>query len=167
MCWGSMSVQSSAPCSRSFACRSPSGKSVRSSAPSSELRLPESFWQGRIILLPKEGGHPSDPEAWRPITLLNASYKLLASVLVEQLYDILPDIVTMRQTCSVVGRSVHTLPSLTRDVLHYTNSRCASGLIASLDQAKAFDRVEHPFRLATLDAFGFPPLRGIVCRHEE
>ncbi|KAM7314859.1 uncharacterized protein ISCGN_004643 [Ixodes scapularis] len=122
-----------------------------------ELRLPESFRQGRIILLPKEGGDPSDPGASRPITLLNTSYKLLASVLAQRLHDIPPDIVTTRQTCSVVGRSVHTLSSLTRDVLHYTNSRCARGLIASLDQAKAFDRVEHPFLFATLDAFGFPP----------
>ncbi|KAM7291862.1 hypothetical protein ISCGN_028433 [Ixodes scapularis] len=58
---------------------------------------------------------------------------------------------------ALVGRSVHTLSSLTRDVLQYTNSRCARGLIASLDQAKALDRVEHPFLFATLDAFGFPP----------
>ncbi|KAM7311452.1 hypothetical protein ISCGN_008359 [Ixodes scapularis] len=122
-----------------------------------EHRLPESFRRGRIILLPKEGGDPNDPGAWRPITLLNASYKLLASIITQRLHGMLPDVVTPHQTCSIVGRSIQTLTSLTKDVVQYTNARQARGLIASLDQAKAFDRVEHPFLLAVLTAFGIPP----------
>lgn len=45
--------------------------------------LPQSFRESRIVLLPKPGGNPSEPQSWRPIALLNSDYKLLTSVLVS------------------------------------------------------------------------------------
>ncbi|XP_042146149.1 uncharacterized protein LOC121835743 [Ixodes scapularis] len=120
-----------------------------------DLLLPPSFRLGRIVLIPKEGGDHADPGAWRPITLLNSDYKLLAATLASRLQTFLPELVNPRQTCSVSGRSIHTLTTLTRDILEFTRSRRANGLLVSLDQAKAFDRVEHQYLLGVLDGFGF------------
>ncbi|KAG0411410.1 hypothetical protein HPB47_011472 [Ixodes persulcatus] len=94
------------------------------------------------ITFREEGETPVTQARRRPITSLNGSYKLLASMLAQRLHDILPDMLSKRQTCSVVGRSVQTRPSLTRDVLYFTNDRFTMGFTASLDQAM-FDQVEH------------------------
>ncbi|KAM7297287.1 hypothetical protein ISCGN_022440 [Ixodes scapularis] len=120
-----------------------------------DLLLTPSFRLGRIVLIPKRGGDHVNPGAWRPITLLNRDYKLLAATLASRLQAFLPELVNPRQTCSVSGRSIHTLTTLTRDILVFTRSRRANGLLVSLDQAKAFDRVEHQYLLGVLDGFGF------------
>ncbi|KAM7281216.1 hypothetical protein ISCGN_006079, partial [Ixodes scapularis] len=54
--------------------------------------VPPSSRRGRVILLPMEGGSSSDPAAWRPITLLNADYKIVASLLVSRLRTVMPHV---------------------------------------------------------------------------
>ncbi|KAM7312497.1 hypothetical protein ISCGN_009402 [Ixodes scapularis] len=56
--------------------------------------VPPSFRRGRVILLPKEDGSSSDPAAWRPITLLNADYKIVASLLVSRLRTVMPHVLS-------------------------------------------------------------------------
>ncbi|KAM7298415.1 hypothetical protein ISCGN_019010 [Ixodes scapularis] len=118
--------------------------------------VPPSFRRGRVILLPKEGGSSSDPAAWRPITLLNADYKIVASLLVSRLRTVMPHVVSPVQTCSVPGRNIFSSLSLTRDLFSYANFTHLSGACVSLDQAKAFDRVEHSYLFEVLRAFRFP-----------
>ena len=121
-----------------------------------EQLLPPSFRLGRLVLLPKGAGSPHDPGAWRPITLLNADYKILAAVLSSRMQAVLPDLINLRQTCPVPGRAIYTLTALTRDVLEYSRTRRANGLLVSLDQDKAFDRAEHGYLFSVLSAFGLP-----------
>lgn len=117
---------------------------------------PFSFREGRITLLPKPGGCPSEPQSWRPITLLNSDYKIVASLMGRRLRCVLPEIVSRAQTCSVQGRTIFSSLALTRDLFAYM-SRCGlPGAFVSLDQAKAFDRVEHSYLFAVLSCFGFP-----------
>jgi hypothetical protein len=52
---------------------------------------------GVITLLPKSGTHNS-LNFWRPITLLNMSYKLFAKVLQLRLQPILMDVISMDQS---------------------------------------------------------------------
>lgn len=117
--------------------------------------VPASFKQGRIVLLPKEGD-PKDPNSWRPITLLNTDYKLAARVMSMRIQTALSEVVSPWQLCSVPGRSIFSAASLTRDIVEFTKLRSARGLIVSLDQARAFDRIEHVYLFAVLEAFGFP-----------
>lgn len=42
------------------------------------------------------------------------------------------------------------------DIIQYTISRRARGLLVPLDQEKAFDYMEHEYIFGMLDAFGFP-----------
>lgn len=87
---------------------------------------PPSFSAGRIILLLKDGLTPSSPASWRPVTLLNTDYKLIATLLVRRLRAYLEDLVSPYQSCAVPGRSVFASLTLTRDVFAYANAKNVS-----------------------------------------
>uniref|UniRef100_A0A6G5A9X6 Putative tick transposon n=1 Tax=Rhipicephalus microplus TaxID=6941 RepID=A0A6G5A9X6_RHIMP len=121
-----------------------------------DITLPTSFHKGRITLVPKKDPMSTRPEDWRPITLLNVDYKLLANILVRRISPFLATLIAPHQVCSVPGREIHAHTWLTRDIIQYTISRCAQGLLVSLDQEKAFDFIEHGFIRNVLHAYGFP-----------
>ena len=66
-------------------------------------------------------------------------------------------VVNKDQTCGVAGRYIGENVSLVRDVVQYTMSTGFPAAILSLDQEKAFDRVDWGFMKATLSATGFGP----------
>ena len=55
--------------------------------------MPEEFGQGMIHLIPKSGGIANDMSKWRPITLLNIVYKLLAKIMARCLTPLLPQLI--------------------------------------------------------------------------
>ena len=59
------------------------------------------------------------------------------------------------QTCSVPGRSIISNVVLLSDMLDYVDRTNESGILVSLDQEKAFDRVNHSFLIQLLQHFGF------------
>ena len=82
---------------------------------------------------------------WRPITLLNYDYKIITKVLTSRLRDILPNSIHPNHKCGIKGRSIHDGAALIRDLIDYVNYKNIPGLIISLDQTKAYDRVEWNF----------------------
>jgi len=61
--------------------------------------------KGLIILIPKSGDHAKLGN-WRPITLLESLYKILAKKLARRLQVFLPNIIRPGQTGFVEGRSI-------------------------------------------------------------
>lgn len=66
-------------------------------------------------------------------------------------------LVNKDQTCGVPGRFIGENVSFLRDVVHYASSTGVLVAILSLDQEKAFDRVDWDFMRSTLSAMGFGP----------
>ncbi|KAH6920338.1 hypothetical protein HPB50_028675 [Hyalomma asiaticum] len=119
-------------------------------------KKPDSFSVGRIVLLLKDGAPPNEPASWRPITLLNVDYKIVASIINSRLKALLPNIISPFQSCAVPGRSIFANLTATRDIFEYAARKKLYGAFFSLDQAKAFDRVKHNYLLGVLREFGFP-----------
>ena len=94
---------------------------------------------------------------WRPISLLNVDYKICSKAFSMRLAKVLDCIVSPDQTCSVPGRSISSNLILLRDCLDYIERTGETGILLSLDQEKAFDRVNRSFLLALLEHFGFGP----------
>jgi hypothetical protein len=92
---------------------------------------------------------------WRPISLLNVDYKIISKVLINRIRLIINRLVNVNQTSAVPGRSVlHNMSSI-RDIMAYYKETNRDLYILTVDQAKAFDRVEHSFLHRVIDKFGF------------
>ena len=92
---------------------------------------------------------------WRPISLLNVDYKLCARALAGRLLKVIHHVVSPDQTCGVPGRYIGENVALLRDMVDLANERDLPVAILSLDQEKAFDRVDWQFLFSTLSAMGF------------
>ena len=94
---------------------------------------------------------------WRPISLLNVDYKICSKVLSIRLSQVLENIISPDQTCSVPSRSILSNLTTLRDMLNYVERTNETGILISLDQEKAFDRVDRSFLMNLLQHFGFGP----------
>ena len=61
------------------------------------------------------------------------------------------------QTCSVPGQSTVSNLTLLLDTLDHVSRTDQTGILVSLDQEKALDRVDRSFLLKLLDHLGFDP----------
>ncbi len=123
----------------------------------SKGRLPLSCRRAVLTLLPKKGDL-QDIKNWRPVSLLCTDYKLLSEVLAARLRKVMEhitSIIHVDQTYCVPSRLISDNITLVQDIVDLSGSLgCELGLI-SLDQEKAFGRVEHQYLWQTLQAFGF------------
>ena len=92
---------------------------------------------------------------WRPISLLNADYKVTSKIITERLKLVIGSIIHQDQTCGVVGRTIFSNLQLVRDTLDIIDETNGTSILLSLDQEKAFDRVDHDFLIRTFVKFGF------------
>ena len=92
---------------------------------------------------------------WRPISLLNVDYKICAKAVSIRLAKVLGSIVDPDQTCSIPGRTIFSNLALLRDTLAFIERKNETGILLSLDQEKAFDRVDRSFLSNLLQHFGF------------
>ena len=117
--------------------------------------IPGSVTKGVITLLKKGGRHVWEGlDDYRPITLLNTELKILAKVFANCLQLVISDLIGPEQTFAVKGRSFQNNLHLIRKVLEGIKDDTEAALI-SLDQSKAFDRVEHRFLATVLETAGF------------
>ncbi len=119
--------------------------------------LCESMKSSVTRLIYKKRGDIKDLKNWRPISLLNVDYKICSKAITLRLSKVLDSIIDPDQTCSVPGRSISSNIVLLRDTLNYIEQTDETGILVSLDQEKAFDRVDRGFLLDLLRHFGFGP----------
>ncbi|CAM2112982.1 unnamed protein product [Caretta caretta] len=118
--------------------------------------LPLSCRRVVLALLPKKGDL-RDLRNWRPISLLSMDYKIVVKAISLRLESVMADVIHPDQTYTVQGRSIFDNLFLVRDLLELGRRDGLSFALLSLDQEKAFDRVDHGYLLSTLQAFGFGP----------
>lgn len=112
---------------------------------------------GNIILLPKGNKPRQFLRNWRPISLLNVSYKLASAAIANRIKTVLPILVSDDQTGFVPGRYIGENIRLIYDLLQFTDLNSLNGMLLLIDFEKAFDTVSHEFIQKTLQLFNFGP----------
>ena len=115
--------------------------------------LPASSRRAVLSLLPKKGDLTS-LKNWRPVALLCTDYKILSKVLSNRLKLFIGQLIVVDQSYCVPDRSMLDSLFLMRDVFDICKVYNINAGIISIDQEKAFDRVDHNFLFTTLQAFG-------------
>ena len=123
----------------------------------SDGALSDSMKGSATRLIFKKRGDRKSLKNWRPISLLNVDYKIISKAITCRLSRVLGSVVDPDQTCSVPGRSISSNVVLLRDVLDFIERTDETAILISLDQEKAFDRVDRSFLTDLLCHLGFGP----------
>lgn len=92
---------------------------------------------------------------FRPICLLNVSFKLLTRILTIRLTKVAEKVISPSQTAFIPGRYILDGAVILHEVLHELKSSHQSGIILKLDFEKAYDKVRWSFLFDVLQRKGF------------
>ena len=102
-------------------------------------QLTESQTQGMITCIPKTGKARNLLQNWRPISLLNTSYKLISLCITNRLRKVLNRIISPEQKGFLEGRTISDCTRVMFDIIHACQTKNIDGLILLVDFQKAFD----------------------------
>ena len=111
--------------------------------------------QGVIHLIPKKDKDLTVLSSWRPLSLLNIDYKILAKVLSKRLQDTLSEIISPDQIGYIKHRFCGENTRLIADVIEYCKIYKYPCIILLIDFEKAFDTVRWSFLHKLLIYYGF------------
>jgi len=93
---------------------------------------------------------------YRPITVLNADYKIFTRVLTNRLSKVAPYLIHPDQAGFMKQRRIEDQTDLIQLMVHTCEADEENGAIVCLDQEKAYDKIAHPFLWVTLEKLDFP-----------
>ena len=117
-------------------------------------RLPYSHTTSIITLVYKKNDKTL-LKNWRPISLLCCDYKVISKTIANRMKGVLDCLLSQRQTCSVPSRQISHNLHYMRDVIFFCDVNKIKGYILSVDQEKAFDRLDREFLIKILHRMGF------------
>lgn len=98
-----------------------------------------------VSLIPKKGKDPRFISNWRPITVINNDYNIVAKALASRLFGVLGQIIHPNQTGFISDRYIATNIRNIHDVIDFINESEEDGLIVLVDSASAFDYLDREF----------------------
>ena len=111
-----------------------------------------------IVLLHKGKNLPRDILGnWRPISLTNTDYKIIAKALACRMQVVIKYIIHDNQVGYIKGRNISTIIRTTDDFLEFIKYNNKTGVIVGLDYSKAFDSINKQFLVKSFEKFGFGP----------
>ena len=110
-----------------------------------------------VLSLIFKKGDEENIENYRPISLTNVDYRILAFTLAQRMQKFIGTMISNDQSAYIKGRYIGTNIRLVSDIIDYFDMMDDSGILLMLDFKKAFDSLEWNFLLRSLQYFNFGP----------
>lgn len=107
-----------------------------------------------VMLIPKVG-EATNMKQFRPIILLNNSFKIFSKILTLRLSTIVQRIVAPSQSTFIKGRYILESVVVAHEIVHSINMSREQGVVLKLDYEKAYDRVSWTFLFDMLESRNF------------
>lgn len=116
--------------------------------------FPQDFNSSFIALIPKKT-KPMVVSDFRPISLINCSFKLLSKVPANRLKLVLPSLILVHQSNFLKGRQILDSVFIANELTNSLKLGKLEGLVIKLDFEKAFDSIDWPFLFQCLLRMNF------------
>ncbi|CAI5986214.1 unnamed protein product [Closterium sp. NIES-65] len=121
----------------------------------SSASLPAKLKEAMTILLHKKGDK-EQLNNYRPITLLNFTYKVLARVVADRMKSVLHMVISPEQYGFIPGCRLSDAVALVADIIEGAKDGNEDRYLLLVDFQKAFDSVSRVFLFSVLEKMGFP-----------
>ena len=112
---------------------------------------------GIITLIPKGNKPRNFLNNWRPISLLNVSYKIAASCVANRIKNVISDLISPEQSGFIKGRYIGDSIRIIYDTMFNMDENNSPGILFAIDFQKAFDSISLSFIRKVLNLFNFGP----------
>ena len=125
-------------------------------------RVPDTITLARVVSLYKKGD-PEKQENYRPISLLNTFYKIIATAVQRRLANTLDHLLMKTQYGFRKNRSTVDALFVAKRMQDYAERPRQAGMMILLDWEKAFDKISHDWLIKALENFNLPTeILGVI-----
>ncbi|PKU62620.1 putative mitochondrial protein [Dendrobium catenatum] len=127
-------------------------------------------WKDMVVILLPKVDHPIRPSNFRPISLCQTFYKIVAKILVNRMRGLLPSLISEEQAAFVPGRSISEHCLLGQEIMNkFKVAKSTMGWLAlKVDMEQAYDKMSWRTLEVVLTRMGFPArfcswVLGCIC----